>query len=87
MSDLSKTSYGQWHKEEPTKNGEYLCYVEHNGEIFGDSYTPDYCYEVCSFYNHDGTEEYGVKLAYKGWQTSAKILSWTDLPEEPKFDD
>ena len=64
----------QWHTGEPTEDGDYLVFD-----------TEEY-YTVDAYYTHNGTEEYGTYLAYKGWQSCNHVKYWMPLPKLPEVE-
>lgn len=64
----------QWHTGEPTESGDYLCYVK---------YDIEHGYEVCAYYETDGSFEGD----YAGWQSYGIVLAWMPLPEAPEVEE
>lgn len=61
-----------WQTGEPTEDGEYLVFD-----------TEEY-FCVDTYYTHNGTEEYGSLLAYKGWQGCHRVEFWMKIPDLPE---
>lgn len=60
----------QWRTGEPSESGDYLCYLF-------DDFDKDRWFEVCSYYDTDGT----AMGDFAGWRCGGIVLAWMPLPE------
>ena len=68
-SGLASLAIPEWHTEEPCESDDYLCCCY-------DPYEDEYYYEVCTYYDTDGTAEGD----YAGWRSTGRVVRWMRLP-------